>query len=251
MTRKLLLIPLTLGIPLAGLALAQSVPEGIDLDAIRAQAAEHTEDAEALAATVRRRAEAVQGEAVQSQGEARTSAARYAESLPAVRQANDTFDFEAMVKGRAEAEKAPLSEGPRFIAFASLSMPPEALKALVRDMGRAGGVTVLRGFPAGDAARFKQALAAIWQGENAPAVLGIDPRLFRAFQIEAAPSFVMAASDFAPCDGFDCRDAPPPHDRLTGNVTVAQVLETFSEGGGPGAAIARLHLARLQQGDDR
>ena len=251
MTRKLLLIPLALGIPLAGLALAQSAPERIDLDAIRAQAAEHAKDADALAATVRRRAEAVQGEAEQSQNEARTSAARYAESLPPARQVNDTFDFEAMVKGRAEAEKAPLSEGPRFIAFASLSMPPEALKALVRDMGRAGGVTVLRGFPAGDAALFKQTLAAIWQGEDAPAALGIDPRLFRAFQVDAAPSFVMAASDFAPCDGFDCRDAPPPHDRLTGNVTVAQVLETFSEGGGPGAAMARLHLARLQQGEDR
>lgn len=250
MNRKLLLLPLAAGISLAGLALAQSTPDDIDLAAIRANAAQHAEDAEALAATVRRRAEAVQDQAVQSQGDAQASAARYAKSLPPLVQSSDTFDFEAMVKSRAEAEKAPLSEGPRFIAFASLSMPPEALKALVRDMGRAGGVTVLRGFPAGDAARFKQTLAAIWRGDDAPAALGIDPRLFRAFHIDAAPSFVMAASDFSPCDGFDCRDAPPPHDRLTGNVTVAQVLETFSEGGGPGAALARLHLARLEQGED-
>ena len=250
MNRKLLLLPLVAAIPLAGLALAQSAPEGIDLAAIRANAAQHAEDAEALAATVRRRAEAVQDQAAQSQGEAQASAARYAESLPHVAQSNETFDFEAMVRNRAEAEKAPLAEGPRFIAFASLSMPPVALKALVRDMGRAGGVTVLRGFPAGDAARFKQTLAAIWQGEDAPAALGIDPRLFRAFHIDAAPSFVMTASDFAPCDGFDCQDTPPPHDRLTGNVTVAQVLETFSQGGGPGAALARLHLARLE-GEDR
>ena len=55
---------------------------------------------------------------------------------------------------------------------------------------------------------------------------------------------------FLECDGFDCQDTPPPHDRLTGNVTVAQVLETFSQGGGPGAALARLHLARLE-GEDR
>src|SRR3546814_13963722 len=71
-----------------------------------------------------------------------------------------------MVRERAEAEKAPLSQSPRFIAFASLSMPPEALKALVRDMGRAGGVTVLRGFPAGDSAKFKATLAAIWRSEE-------------------------------------------------------------------------------------
>ena len=47
-------------------------------------------------------------------------------------------------------------------------MPPEALKAFVRDMGRAGGVTVLRGFPSGDSARFKALLTEIWQGEDAP-----------------------------------------------------------------------------------
>lgn len=126
-------------------------------------------------------------------------------------------------------------------------MPPEALKALVRDMGRAGGVTVLRGFPAGDFAKFKATLAALWQGDDAPQALGIDPRLFRAFGIEAAPSFVMVGSDFTPCDGFDCRDAPPPHDRLSGNVTVSQVLETFRDGNGPGAQLARLHLTRLEQ----
>jgi conjugal transfer pilus assembly protein TrbC len=97
-------------------------------------------------------------------------------------QANERhLRFRSHGQERAEAEKAPLAEGPRFIAFASLSMPPEALKALVRDMGRAGGVTVLRGFPAGDAARFKQTLAAIWQGEDAPAALGIDPGCFAPF----------------------------------------------------------------------
>jgi conjugal transfer pilus assembly protein TrbC len=247
MSRTLLLIPLAAGLALGTLALAQTAPDGIDLVAIRARAAEHARDAEALAATVRDRAVAVHDEALQSRKAAQTAGARFAETVPSRTEGAALFDFDAMVRARAEAEKAPLSQGPRFIAFASLSMPPEALKALVRDMGRAGGVTVLRGFPAGDAARFKARLAAIWQGGDAPQALGIDPRLFRAFGIEVAPSFVMVGSDFAPCDGFDCRDAPPPHDRLAGNVTVRQVLETFSEGNGPGAALARLHLARLDQ----
>ena len=247
MNWKLLLIPLAAGVSLTGLALAQSAPEGIDLQAIRARSAEHAKDAEALAATVRKRAEAVHDEALQSQTSAQAASARFADTIPATTKGGGLFDFDAMVRERAEAEKAPLTGSPRFMAFASLSMPPEALKALVRDMGRAGGVTVLRGFPAGDSARFKAILAAIWQGEDAPAALGIDPRLFRAFKIEAAPSFVMVGSDFTPCDGFDCQDASPPHDRLTGNVTVSQVLETYSEGGGPGAQLARLHLARFEQ----
>src|SRR3546814_15047634 len=104
-----------------------------------------------------------------------------------------------MVRERAEAEKAPLSQSPRFIAFASLSMPPEALKALVRDIGRAGGVTVLRGFPAGDSAKFKSTLAAIWHGADAPQALGRDPRLFRVFGIGSPPKFQMDVRHLSPC----------------------------------------------------
>ena len=56
----------------------------------------------------------------------------------------------------------------------------------------------------------------------------------------------MIASDFAPCDGFDCSDILPPHDRIAGNISVAEVLDTFASGGGPGAQLARLHLRRLE-----
>src|SRR3546814_16848385 len=83
-------------------------------------------------------------------------------------------------------------------------MPLEALKALVHDMTKAGGVTVLRGFPQGNSEAFKKRLAAIWSNRDAAGSLGIDPRLFRAFNIEAAPSFVMLSTEFSPCDGFDC-----------------------------------------------
>src|SRR3546814_16074446 len=101
---------------------------------------------------------AVHEEALQSQSAAQAAATRFAETVPASAKGPEVFDFDAMVRERAEAEKAPLSQSPRFIAFASLSMPPEALKALVRDMGRAGGVTVLRGFPPGDAAKLQAPL---------------------------------------------------------------------------------------------
>ena len=39
----------------------------------------------------------------------------------------------------------------------------------------------------------------------------------------------------------------PPHDRIVGNVTTRFALETFASGGGPGARIAALHLARLEE----
>ena len=156
------------------------------------------------------------------------------------------LDLDGMIKAQADAEAASLGETPKFIAFASLGMPEASLKALVRDVTKAGGVTVLRGFPQGDSKAFKRRLAAIWSDGDEAGALGIDPRLFRAFQIDAAPSFVMVASDFAPCDGFDCTDTLPPHDRVAGNITVEEVLETFASGGGPGARLAGLHLRRLQ-----
>src|SRR3546814_18094187 len=96
-----------------------------------------------------------------------------------------------MIAGQAAAEKASLGASPRFIAFASLSMPPEALKALVHDMTKAGGVTVLRVFPQGNSEAFQKRLAAIWSNRDAAGSLGIAPRMFRAFNIAAAPSYVM------------------------------------------------------------
>jgi len=84
------------------------------------------------------------------QDQAQAAGARYADNLPPTAKSTDVFDFDAMVRERAEAEKAPLGESPRFIAFVSLSMLPEALKALVRDMGlrwrrdRAAGLPIRR-----------------------------------------------------------------------------------------------------------
>jgi conjugal transfer pilus assembly protein TrbC len=245
MKKHLILIPAGLAVSLGGLALAQSVPEGIDLEKIRERAAEHSEEAQALATKVRERAEALTEDAQTIQAQAHNNRASYAESI-AVTETDAVLDFDAMIAGQAQAEKASLGESPRFIAFASLSMPPAALKALVHDMTRAGGVTVLRGFPEGNSAAFKKRLAAIWSDSNEAGSLGIDPRLFRAFEIKAAPSFVMLSTDFTPCDGFDCTSNVPPHDRIAGNISVEEVLETFAAGRGPGAELARLHRNRLQ-----
>ncbi|WP_420607468.1 type-F conjugative transfer system pilin assembly protein TrbC [Novosphingopyxis sp.] len=252
--KKLLLPALILGTGLGGLALAQTAQDtGLDLEAIRADAAEHQAEAEDLASTVRQRAERLREDSRNVEDDARANAARYAASLSKRPMAKNgaPFDFDAMVLGAAETAKADFGSAPRFIAFASLSMPPAGLRALARDMKRAGGVTVLRGFPGGSAKLLRARLAQVWDEGDAFAAIGIDPRLFRAFAVQAAPTFVMAGSDFELCDGFDCAPAVPPHDRMAGNVSVAFVLESFAGGGGPGAALARLHLARLNEGEDQ
>ncbi len=227
-------------------ASAQDAPPDLDLSEVRARANEHARDAEALATSVRTKADALAEDARTTQQAALDNRAAYAKEAQATASAGP-LDLDGMIRAQADAEIAAMGEAPRFIAFASLSMPEPSMKALVRDVTRAGGVTVLRGFPQGDSAAFKKRLAAIWRDGNEAGALGIDPRLFRAFDITVAPSFVMVGSDFSPCDGFDCADIAPPHDRLAGNVSVEDALETFADGGGPGAQLARLHLARLRE----
>ena len=146
-------------------------------------------------------------------------------------------------------ETKAVSHTPRFIAFASLSMPPAALRAMADDVGRAGGVVVLRGLPGGSAKTLTAALAKVAADGGKLDAVGIDPRLFRAFGVEAVPTYVVSSSDFDLCDGFECRTQVPPHDRMSGNVSVSYALETFAQGGGPGALLASQHLARLQRSD--
>ena len=80
------------------------------------------------------------------------------------------------------------------------------------------------------------------------AAIGVDPRLFRAFRVEAVPTYVAVSSDFSPCDGLACTTTPPPYDAMSGNVTVAYALETFAEDNGPGALVARTALSNIRAG---
>lgn len=229
-------------------ALAQDSAPDIDLDAIRARAASQSTEAEALAGQARERAKAVTAEAAQSAERGNANGRRYAaEAHGRPTGTSDTFDFDRMVTDAGDMAKADLGDVPRFIAFASLSMPPAALKAMIADVTRAGGTVVLRGLTRGGAKAMTDALARVVEPGDQVEGLGIDPRLFRAFGIEAVPAYVVAASDFDLCDGFDCSTEVPPHDRMSGNVTAAHALETFADGGGPGARIAALHLARLER----
>ena len=138
-------------------------------------------------------------------------------------------------------------EAPRFIAFASTSMPPAALRTMIDDVTRAGGVVVFRGLPQNSAKALTAALSKVARPGEPLTSVGIDPRLFRAFGIEAVPTYVVTSSDFDLCDGFDCTTQVPPHDRMTGNVSAAHALETFARGGGPGALLAAQHLAQLER----
>ena len=248
-------LPLRAGL-LAGLAmtsalggaLAQSIPPDIDVEAIRARAIQQAGDAETLAATARARAQALARSAAKSAEDGHANGARLsaaARTHPG--RTGDVFDFDGMVANAGAMAKADLGEAPRFIAFASTSIPPAALKAMMDDVPRAGGVVVFRGLTRGSAQAMTAALSRVLApGERRDGV-GIDPRLFRAFGIETVPAYVVASSDFDLCDGFDCTTSVPPFDRISGNVTAAYALDTIAGGGGPGAKLAAQYRARLEE----
>lgn len=244
----------TIAICLAGIAAAvgaaaQTSAPDIDLEAIRARAQAQTGEADALAARARERATAVTQEAKASASGAQANGRAYSEQARASARSgvDDAFDFDKMVADVGTMAESQMGEAPRFIAFASTSMPPAALRAMIDDTTRAGGAVVFRGLPQGSAKALTAALSRIARDGEQMENVGIDPRLFRAFGIEAVPAYVVTTSDFDLCDGFDCRTQVPPHDRMLGNVTAAHALETFAQGGGPGAQIAAQHLARLER----
>ncbi len=232
----------------AGLA-AQSGETDLDLAAIRARAAEAEPDAKALSDTARARAKELHESAEASAQAGEAHGSRYASTAKAAARPSpdQPFDFDQLVADTADFDEARIGEAPRFIAFASVSMPVPALKAMIADVAQAGGVVVFRGFPQGSAKALTAALLKVSGNEGLPASVGIDPRLFRAFKIDAVPAYVVTASDFDLCDGFECTSNVPPHDRMTGNVSAEHALESFAAGGGPGARLAGLHLKALRK----
>ena len=231
----------TLALGTTAAVVAQTV-DGLDLGAIQARADAVSADAEAFVAEVSRRSEAVAADAGETAAAGEANHERYAEAQGSAAGASELDRMMAQVSG-----KTATGDAPQFIVFASLSMPPESLKPLIADTSKAGGAVVFQGFPGNSMKAFQQGISKVVDQGQETKALGIDPRLFRAFNVTSVPAFVVVSSDFDLCDGFTCKTLTPPHDRMSGNVTVRYALETFATGGGPGARVASTALKQLNQ----
>jgi conjugal transfer pilus assembly protein TrbC len=225
--------------------LAQTV-EGLDVQAIKQRSADLQADAQAFVEQVKDRGQAFRKDAANVHDEGLRNMQRVAKNdLP--KGPSGPIDFDEIVQGAATNATAGGGEAPQLIAFASLSMPPKALRQLIQDTARAGGVVVFRGFPNNSMKAFAQALGKVVDRQHDFANIGIDPRLFRAFDVQAVPTYIAVSSEFDLCAGFSCRTTVPPYDRMIGNVTVEYALATFAEGNGPGAKVAAVGLANLRK----
>lgn len=242
--RPLIIAAGVLALSGSAIAIAQVV-DGLNLKAVQARGDAAEADARAFAEQVKSRGDAMRAEAQDMANAGQANLQRVAAASKGG-DPNAVVDLDAMVKGadfRSEAGQAP-----QLIVFVSLSMPPESLRPLLRDVSRAGGIAVFQGFPGGSVKAFGQGLAKVTGNQSETRALGIDPRLFRAFGVTSVPQIIAVSSDFDLCDGFDCTTKAPPHDRMMGNVTLRYALETFAGGQGPGASVAAHALKALGSG---
>ncbi len=143
--------------------------------------------------------------------------------------------------GTDVANHAPTAE---VLLFTSLAVPAASWRAAARDAVRIGAPLVLRGVAAGSlpatARRIRTRLG------DAKVGVAIDPRLFRLFGIARVPAVVVVPGGVPPCRSRGClEDAPPPFDRVTGNLSLAAALEAVAAEGSEGRAVARGYLATL------
>ena len=242
--KKFLLSALAIASIGTGCAVLAQTVEGLDLDAIRARSAKSEQDATALVNEVERRGDAFRKDAQTVQAVA-LEQMRTIDKASLPRGPAGAVDFDEMIHAASANLKENQGTAPQFMVFVSTSMPEQALKRIIADTSAAGGVVVFRGFPGNSGKAFIAALSKVVEKDQQFASIGIDPRLFRAFDVTAVPTMVVSSSDFTPCDGLTCKTTPPPFDRIEVNVTVRYALETFAGENGPGALVARTALANL------
>jgi conjugal transfer pilus assembly protein TrbC len=248
MFKRLVIAGSVLSLCSVGVVFAQSTVDGLDLEAIEKRA---SANAGALSDFVKgvldrqARANAADHEANQAvvdNAQARLRAAAVA-ARPGRTPAGQV-DFDELVSGAGGLGGHSFAQSPMFIAFASLSMPPDALQRMITDVTKAGGMVVFRGFSPDGGHAFMTGLSKVIPQGLSPHV-SIDPRLFRAYQVEAVPTYIAASSSFTLCSGDGCDNEPTPYDRIAGNVTAGYALEAFVQGNGPGAGVAKLALKNL------
>ena len=142
----------------------------------------------------------------------------------------------------APAAKPPSAE---VLVFTSLAVPSASWHAAARDAERIGATLVLRGVAAeGLPSTARQVAARLG---HAAAGVAIDPRLFRLFGITRVPVVVVVPGGVPPCRSRGCAvDPAPPHDQVSGNLSLAAALEAIAAEGDVARAAARRHLATLR-----
>ena len=219
------------------LALAAEVPRSEAelqalIDRAQARAAAASGSIAVWALTLERRGDAYEGDA---RALADQNHAKVAQGL-------GMMDDPAL-KAAGAMGPVPATQGALYVAV-SLSMPPQALRALAEDAGKAHVQVVIRGLEGGSFKTTLEKIRTVFD-EKSAAGLAIDPNVFRAFRIEAVPTFVASTAPAEACRGLGCLTATPAHDKMSGNISLGAALRVLASDGDQAAPLAAAALARL------
>ncbi len=129
--------------------------------------------------------------------------------------------------------------------FASFSMPPQSLKAMLREGERLNVPVIFRGFVANSVHATQAALEEIYGDDEDVSGFTIDPTMFVRFDVNVVPTLVVVSDVITPCETSGCEGDPVPvHDRLAGNIPLMAALEIVAGSGGDAATRASRILAR-------
>lgn len=112
-----------------------------------------------------------------------------------------------------------------LIVFVSTSMPEASLKRIARETAKIGGVMMLRGF-VNDS--LMQTVSNTKELANLGAEIQINPDLFRAYEVESVPTFVLAINpqSQAGCVG---KAMCQSYVKLEGDASLSAVLERMTQ----------------------
>ncbi|KVU94157.1 conjugal transfer protein [Burkholderia ubonensis] len=143
---------------------------------------------------------------------------------------------------RRYEERAGQRKQAELLAFASLSMPAESLKRLIRDTARVGGVVVLRGFKDRS---FKATAAAIQALGVDTSAVQINPNAFKQYRISAVPTVVLVKADHVlDLDAEGCA-LPENFAGISGDVTLPYSLREIARRSPAYQSLATRMLASL------
>lgn len=167
---------------------------------------------------------------------------------------SDTFDFSKLDE-QFQATRDPEGKGYRdlpILVLASSSMGETTLRQLITDAQNAGAVVVLRGLIDHSIPKTGAFLSKVVDRDRPGGVI-VDPRIFRAFGVERVPTFIAAEGPLKSCGSIECVPDAPPHDRLSGNITLEAALEILERSGdqAPYKARASLEVLKMNRTKNR
>ncbi len=98
----------------------------------------------------------------------------------------------------------------RAILFASFSMPDTSLRQMMREATAHDLTVVFRGFVNNSVFDTRARLEEVFAEDETGEAFGIDPTLFRRFDIRSVPALVVLAEDLGDCATPACEGDPPP-----------------------------------------